>query len=216
MSDSTRPHKLRLLPSEKGAEHNEVKKDDVYFRIIDAAYELFLAFGLRRTTIEDIARKAGIRRPTLYRRFSDKDAIFQAVFLRESRRLNKQVWQQVSAVSPPEKMISRAFVVATRLVMKHPLTSRLISSEPELIIPYLTVKAGPLIDVGHVLTGGQAKKLQTQGYFADLDVDFLMEMMARLFISIITTPSSLISADNEEQIEKLANDFLLPLLSGKQ
>ncbi|GLQ54259.1 TetR/AcrR family transcriptional regulator [Devosia nitrariae] len=48
-------------------------------RIIDAARVLFLRQGLRATTMEAIAREAGIAKPTLYVQFSDKDAVFMAI-----------------------------------------------------------------------------------------------------------------------------------------
>ena len=48
-------------------------------RIVAAARELFLRQGLRATTMEAIAREAGIAKPTLYAQFSDKHAVFGAI-----------------------------------------------------------------------------------------------------------------------------------------
>ena len=48
-------------------------------RILDAARLLFVREGLRGTTLEAIARAAGIAKPTLYGYFSDKDAVFTAL-----------------------------------------------------------------------------------------------------------------------------------------
>src|SRR5688572_10876856 len=48
-------------------------------RILDAARYLVLLQGLRATTMEAIARKAGVAKPTLYSYFSDKDAVFQGI-----------------------------------------------------------------------------------------------------------------------------------------
>lgn len=48
-------------------------------RIVDAARILFVREGLRATTMEKIARAAGVAKPTLYAHFSDKDAIFDAL-----------------------------------------------------------------------------------------------------------------------------------------
>lgn len=48
-------------------------------QILDAALEVFLRFGYRRTTMEDVARQAGLSRPTLYLSFPGKQAIFCAV-----------------------------------------------------------------------------------------------------------------------------------------
>lgn len=48
-------------------------------RIVDAARILFVRDGLRGTTMEAIARAAGIAKPTLYGYFADKDAVFDAI-----------------------------------------------------------------------------------------------------------------------------------------
>lgn len=48
-------------------------------RILDAARNLFLRNGLRGTTMEAIAREAGIAKPTLYAQFPDKNAVFVAL-----------------------------------------------------------------------------------------------------------------------------------------
>jgi len=48
-------------------------------RVVEAARELFLAHGLRGTSMEAIARRAGVAKPTLYAHFPDKDAVFLAI-----------------------------------------------------------------------------------------------------------------------------------------
>jgi TetR/AcrR family transcriptional regulator, repressor for uid operon len=191
---------------------SEEAGDDTHTRILDAAYELFLTFGLRRSTIEDIAKRAGIGRPTLYRRFGDKDAVMQAVIMRESRRLTSSVWKQVQDIRDPAQMLARAFVVATRTVATHPLTQRLLQTEPEFILPHMTLKAGPFIDIGHVLIGPGVKKLQADGKLSGIDTDYLLEALARLFISIVLTPSNLVDANDEKKLEKMAQAIILPLL----
>lgn len=44
--------------------------------ILDAAFEQFRAYGYRRTSMEDIAREAGVSRPALYLHFRNKEEIF--------------------------------------------------------------------------------------------------------------------------------------------
>ncbi len=48
-------------------------------RIIDAAWRLALRHGLRATTMEALAREAGVAKGTLYAHFPDKDAVFDGV-----------------------------------------------------------------------------------------------------------------------------------------
>jgi AcrR family transcriptional regulator len=46
--------------------------------ILDAAYEVFGAYGFKRVTMDDIAKAAGLSRPALYLVFKNKTDIFQA------------------------------------------------------------------------------------------------------------------------------------------
>ena len=54
---------------------NQAKRDAVY----DAASVVFAQYGFRRTTMNDIAKSAGISRPALYLMFENKEALFQGL-----------------------------------------------------------------------------------------------------------------------------------------
>ena len=56
-------------------------------RILEAAREELSAYGLRRTTLDDIAARAGVGRATLYRRFANRDTLLAALVAREARAL---------------------------------------------------------------------------------------------------------------------------------
>lgn len=47
--------------------------------IIDAAFDLFRHYGYRRTSMEDIARAAGVAKGTLYLYFTSKEELFEAI-----------------------------------------------------------------------------------------------------------------------------------------
>jgi AcrR family transcriptional regulator len=48
--------------------------------ILEAALECFLQFGYSKTSLDDIAKRANISRPLIYRKFKNKEDIFTAVF----------------------------------------------------------------------------------------------------------------------------------------
>jgi len=48
-------------------------------RVIDAAMQVFLSYGYKRATMDDIARTADMSRPALYLHFKNKTDIFRAV-----------------------------------------------------------------------------------------------------------------------------------------
>lgn len=61
--------------------------------IMDAAQRLFLRFGVKRTSMNDIAEEAGLSRQTLYKAFANKDAVLQAMI----RSLANKVVQDIEA-----------------------------------------------------------------------------------------------------------------------
>jgi len=54
--------------------------------ILDAAVDELRAYGLRRTSVDNVARRAGLSRATVYRRFENKNVLVQAALVRESAR----------------------------------------------------------------------------------------------------------------------------------
>jgi AcrR family transcriptional regulator len=55
--------------------------------ILDAALQTFGQYGYRRTSMDDIAREAGIAKGTIYLSFTSKEEVFQALSERLSQRM---------------------------------------------------------------------------------------------------------------------------------
>lgn len=64
-------------------EYEAPRLDDV---ILDAAEDCFSLVGVRRTTVDDIARSAGVARVTVYRRIGNRDALVLQVLTRITER----------------------------------------------------------------------------------------------------------------------------------
>src|SRR5215831_11028175 len=60
-------------------------------RILDVATQLFLSHGYGATSIDAVARRAGVSKRTFYHRYADKPALFSAVVHRVIERLRPPV-----------------------------------------------------------------------------------------------------------------------------
>jgi hypothetical protein len=60
-------------------------------------------------------------------------------------------------------------------------------------------------------SSARRRALKAKGHFGGLDVDLLLEVMARLFVSVVISPSRRLDA-SEEKLERLADGFLRPML----
>lgn len=114
-------------------------------RILDAAFDCAQRFGLRRTTMGDVARSASVSRQTVYRYFPTKHVLFGALVLREEERINQLSRETVDAI--PDRLEAIAAGIATVLhwLRQHPLLDSLLKAEPSELLPYLTTEAYPMI-----------------------------------------------------------------------
>ena len=92
--------------------------------ILDAAHALILKHGLRGTSMEAIARAAGIAKPTLYAYFPDKTAIFDALL---ERLIGAWRAEFLSALRGEGDVVQR---IAAAVTAKHKAARRLLDSSP--------------------------------------------------------------------------------------
>lgn len=76
-------------------------------RILDAAREMFLAHGFRATSMDAIAKRAGVSKATIYAHFDGKEALFAALVSAECARLDGEFTASGAAGAPPEQALPR-------------------------------------------------------------------------------------------------------------
>jgi AcrR family transcriptional regulator len=117
---------------------SERRPEDLY---LDAARDAILAVGWSRTTLTDIARRAGVSRMTLYRRWPDTQTLLADLMTRE--------WGFVvdEAVAADDETgartrISRGIVATVQALRENALLRRIIDVDPEVLLPYLLDRRG--------------------------------------------------------------------------
>ncbi len=110
-------------------------------RYLDAARECILATGWTRTTLTDVARRAGVSRMTIYRTWPDMQTLLADLMTREWGGVVAEVASTVSGAAPLERLslgISRT-VTALR---SNDLLRKIVEVDPELLLPYLLHRRG--------------------------------------------------------------------------
>ena len=187
-------------------------EDAVADRIAAAALEQFAEFGLRRSTMEDIARRAGVSKMTVFRRFTSKQGLVEDVIARELRRGLAEIDRRWGAGSTIQERLVEGFGFAVSFVRGHPLFDKLLRAEPDMLLPLLTVDGAPVLALYRTLI---AERLQAEidaGRAAPADVDQAAEVIARLGISLVLTRQGAITLDDRSTIQALVRDTLLPML----
>ncbi|HEX4564950.1 MAG TPA: helix-turn-helix domain-containing protein [Solirubrobacteraceae bacterium] len=195
----------------RGAVAGEAQELDRYSeRILDAAREELVAYGLRRATLDDIAARARVGRATLYRRFANRDTLLAALVAREARRLIADVDAQMRAQDSPVDRLVAAFVAFISLLREHTLLRRLVVSDPEMILPILTSSA--TLALGRDYIAAQAAREQREGAVLTADPRVIGELLARFAHSLALTPDSVLPLDDEHALTALARATLVPLV----
>lgn len=117
-------------------------------RILDAAFTLAGRDGLGRLTMADVAREARLSRQTVYRYFSSKHDLFMALVIREEEVLFGQLQAAIAPHRELRPAVEAAFRTILRAMRAHPLLDRVMATEPQELLPYLTVEANPVRDMG--------------------------------------------------------------------
>jgi AcrR family transcriptional regulator len=188
--------------------------DETGERILEAAAEQAEDFGLRRFTMDDVARRVGVSRVTVYRYFPRKDRLVEAVLLYELRRFLAAVDRAVEPYDTVEERLVEGFVFTLTLLRKHRLLNRLLRTEPELILPSLTVKGHPVLEAGRELIARFAHQEAEEGRLAlsEEDVQGVSEMLARAVLSFVLTPESVLGLRTPAEIRRFAEHYLTPIL----
>jgi AcrR family transcriptional regulator len=103
-----------------------------YRRILDAATELFVHHGYRKTSINDVARRAGIAKGTVYLYFDNKaDLLFHAIGEEKARYLTEIKPMFDDSLPASERL--RCFIRLTVILsQKMPLVAKLINGDREI------------------------------------------------------------------------------------
>jgi TetR/AcrR family transcriptional regulator of autoinduction and epiphytic fitness len=99
-------------------------------KILTAARSVFLRYGYKRVSMNEIAEAAGVSRPALYVLFKNKEEIFVGVFMQWVYETLSAVEKEMAKVEAPEQKLTRAFELWT----VHPFEMMLASAEAKELI----------------------------------------------------------------------------------
>jgi AcrR family transcriptional regulator len=195
---------------------SEPSDDETSERIMSAALEQAEDFGLRRFTIDDVARRVRLSRVTIYRYFPKKDQLLNALLMREMRRFLTRADAVVAAEPTTEGKLVEGVRFCLEFLRGHRLLNRLLRTEPELILPHLTTHAGNLLAAARDWIAGHIRDEVAAGRIElpDRDIDGIAELLVRTVVSLVITPDTVLPVDSEEGQRRVAELYLAPLVKA--
>jgi AcrR family transcriptional regulator len=155
-------------------------------RILGSALQAIATFGLSRFTMDDVARVAGISRQSVYRYVESKDALVMELVLREEEAFLDGVRRAHADHAELEDAMREAVLFCLRTAREHPLLDRLLAAEPEVLLPYLTTRAGGLIGRARTVL----EEIAAERTSADpATIHRIADLAVRAIISYTLTPA---------------------------
>jgi AcrR family transcriptional regulator len=118
------------------AERSGVDRQERADRILDTARDLLLSWGYRRVTIDELARRAGVGKGTIYLHWRSREEVFQAVSAREAAEMADAIIDAVRT-DPAEvalhRYLRRLFVEA----MNRPVLRALYTRDADTLGTFL-------------------------------------------------------------------------------
>ena len=180
---------------------------DTQLVIVEAALNCFRTQGLRKTTIVDIGRAAGVSRSTIYEYFPDKRAIVDAASEHASQLFYRGMARAMDRGGSLEDKLSRAAVAVTR-ARRFIDPDRLSNAEEVTLL--LTRNAGALLrECGEFLTPYLTAAKLTGEVRKSLDVAAAAEWFARMLFSLFMTPSERLDLTDTDAVAEFVREHVV-------
>lgn len=183
-------------------------------RICDAVLTCVARWGVAKTTLEDVAREAGVGRATIYRTFQGgKAEVLRAVLARETARVLGEVERAVAAAAPElEDVVVAGVTAAARQLAGHDALAFLLAHEPEVVLPHVAFhRMGALFDLV-----ARFADPHLAAFVPDPDQRArAAEWLARVVLTYVFNPVDGVDLADPVAARRLVRTFVLPgLLAG--
>lgn len=200
--------------SQKDVDERQLREE----RLLDAAAALLVRWGYRKTTIDDVAREAGVGKGTIYLHWKDKNDLFRAAIWREQQRYSEDVQRRIAA-DPEGGLLHRITTHGMLAALASPLVAAIIRGKSDIFNGFLGD-----FDPGFLnqLVGDADAyfvQLQQAGLIrADIPASTITYLLTALKVGIINSPD-IIGQEHlpsMEQLSEVLSDLIRRWLEPEQ
>ncbi|MET0837745.1 MAG: helix-turn-helix domain-containing protein [Marmoricola sp.] len=189
--------------------------------ILEAALQQIAITGVRRTSADDIARRAGVNRVTLYRRLGGRDAIIAAAYLQETARVLGIIEAGIGEVPPPgtpgfrpADYVVNFFSLTIKTLRDNRILKQLLEADREETLVSLTFNAGQTLQVSAAFCADRMRQLRAHLDPVPPDDDLMAVSitLARLAQSLLLTQDAPPSLRTRPQLKAYAEQVIVPMV----
>ncbi|MFD6400195.1 TetR/AcrR family transcriptional regulator [Nocardia sp. NPDC060249] len=180
--------------------------------ILDATRACVVDFGVRRTTLTEVARRAGVSRPTVYRRWPDTGSLIAELLVRELRTI---VAETMPDTGLGRDRLVHGIVTGSAAIRSNAVFAKIFRTDTDLMLTYVFGRLGrnqrtliglfaTVIELGHrdgSIRAGDAEHMATM----------LLLITQSAVQSAGTVESMLAGTEFDAELSRAIEGYLLPL-----
>jgi len=163
---------------------------------LDAAREVIIDLGWRRTTLTEVANRAGVSRMTIYRHWDDRERLLADLMTREWAEILSRTAAATAADDSLEGLVDLMLDMTAGL-RRSPLLKRIIELDAEMLLPYILERAGRSQKALLGMLTPQIQRVQEAGEMRSGDPEVIARtmllMLEGMLLSIDTMKTRTIS-----------------------
>jgi AcrR family transcriptional regulator len=184
--------------------------DDAERRLVEAALRCIARWGVRKTTLDDIAREAGVSRATTYRVFpGGKDRLVEVVFCHEAGRLLHTVEAELEAAETLEDLLVAGVTAILTLAADDDVLASVIHHEPELVLPHFAFhQLDRVLGVAEVMCRPHLERFLPAG-----EVARAADLLARVVLTLAFRPVDWLEPRDPASVRRFVRTYLVPCVT---
>jgi len=188
---------------------DDSKTKPVRERLLDAAEGCLEQFGPQKTSMEDVARAAGMSRATVYRYFENRDALLLGVASRQASALAAEAINYLGQFNTISDWMVEGLLFTLRELPHRRVFASLVTSLDSRASGSLFLGSTGLVQIGVNVLQPIFANAKAQGLLRDdVDPEMLVEWLLRVLWTYLNAPSQV--ATDEEGMRKLFRMMLIP------
>jgi AcrR family transcriptional regulator len=184
--------------------------ENIKENIFNATLDAIMRVGFSKLTIDEVARTAKVSRTTFYKYFPNgRDQLISEVVSFEAFRWLGTLANEINDIPDLQEASVKAIMFAYKSLKGHEVLNKVLTDEPEIIMPLLSVEAVRVVSFIHLYIVSRLLEARIE---VDVDLDMAADYIARMMLSLVTSPGRWDLSD-ETQVRTLVRaELLSPVL----
>jgi AcrR family transcriptional regulator len=181
-------------------------------RLLNAAEVCFERFGMRRTTIDDVAREAKVSRSTVYRYFDGRGDLIVAAYMRESDAVNEKVRRLMSQPGPFADRVVKAMLRSIDAIRSGKYLPLMLTTDGAMLASKAVTASDAFYEGARATMEPFLEEAKVEGEVRkEISLDDFIEWTLRIMFSFAMFESP--KKRDRKSLERLLGSLVVPWLS---